>query len=188
MLLSIMQFSLTGLRRRIIYQNANNGKTASPGVQYSHMDMQSKVPVIIEGGLAVDDRGKIAFANNFLLEGVKRFYQVENFSTNTVRAFHGHMKEVKYVYVAAGSALVAAVEMDDTKNPSKDKKVERFVLSARKPSILYIPAGYANGFKPLEEGTIMIFFSTASVEESKNDDYSFAYDYWGTTVWEVENR
>jgi dTDP-4-dehydrorhamnose 3,5-epimerase len=78
--------------------------------------------------------------------------------------------------------------MDDTKKPSTDKKVERFVLSARKPSLLFVPPGYANGFKPLEEGTIMVFFSTASVEESKDDDYRFPYDYWGASIWDVENR
>ncbi|MDO8521820.1 MAG: dTDP-4-dehydrorhamnose 3,5-epimerase family protein [bacterium] len=148
----------------------------------------SRTPVIIEGGLAIDDRGHISFVNGFAFEGVKRMYQVGNFSLNTVRAFHGHMKEAKYVYVAAGSAVIAAVEMDDTKNPGTDKKVERYILSARKPSVLYIPPGYANGFKPLEGGTVVLFFSTASVEDSKKDDYRFPYDYWGSGVWDTENR
>lgn len=150
--------------------------------------MASNIPSVIAGGIAVDDRGTVSFINDFSLAGVKRFYQITNFSLDTIRAFHGHMKEAKYFYVACGSAIAAAVEIDDTKKPSKKKAVQRFVLSAKKPSILHIPAGYANGFKALEENTVLIVFSTSSLEESKGDDYRFPHDYWGDGVWGVENR
>lgn len=146
------------------------------------------IPTLIDGGLAVDDRGALMFSNGFSFEGVKRFYVVENFSKETIRAWHGHQKEGKYVFVASGSAIVAAVKMTDSKKPNKKEKVERFVLSARKPSVLWIPAGYANGFKSLEAGTKLFFFSTSTLEESKGDDYRFAADYWGETIWQVENR
>ena len=43
---------------------------------------------LINGGLNVDDRGIVSYANDFNFQGVKRFYQVENFSTSTIRAFH----------------------------------------------------------------------------------------------------
>jgi len=143
---------------------------------------------LIPGGVAVDDRGCLTFANDFNFYGVKRFYQVQNFSTSTIRAFHGHLKEAKYVYVAKGSAIVAAVELDDVKSPSKNKKVNRFILSDKKPQVLFIPPKYANGFRPLEEDTRILFFSTSSLEESKGDDYRFPVDYWGKEVWEIENR
>ncbi len=143
---------------------------------------------LIQGGIAVDDRGCLNFANDFNFYGVKRFYQVQNFSTSTIRAFHGHLKEAKYVYVAKGSAIVAAVELDDVKSPSKNKKVNRFILSDKKPQVLFIPPKYANGFRPLEEDTRILFFSTSSLEESKGDDYRFPVDYWGKEVWEIENR
>ncbi len=143
---------------------------------------------LIQGGVAVDDRGCLTFANDFNFYGVKRFYQVQNFSTSTIRAFHGHLKEAKYVYVAKGSAIVAAVELDDIKSPSKNKKMNRFILSDKKPQVLFIPPKYANGFRPLEEDTRVLFFSTSSLEESKGDDYRFPVDYWGKEVWEIENR
>jgi len=143
---------------------------------------------LIPGGIAVDDRGCLTFANDFNFYGVKRFYQVQNFSPSTIRAFHGHLKEAKYVYVAKGSAIVAAVELDDIKSPSKNKKVNRFILSDKKPQVLFIPPKYANGFRPLEEDTRILFFSTSSLEESKGDDYRFPVDYWGKEVWEIENR
>ncbi len=165
---------------------------------YSNLKLAERVKIattigqkklrLIPGGVAVDDRGCLNFANDFNFYGVKRFYQVQNFSTSTIRAFHGHLKEAKYIYVAKGSAIVAAVELDDVKSPSKNKKVNRFILSDKKPQVLFIPPKYANGFRPLEEDTRILFFSTSSLEESKGDDYRFSVDYWGKEVWEVENR
>ncbi len=90
--------------------------------------------------------------------------------------------------ILAGSAIAAAVHMDDTIHPNKDNEVHRFILSSRKPCLLEIPAGYANGFKALEPGTKVMFFSTSTLEDSKGDDYRFPADYWGTEIWEVENR
>ena len=58
-------------------------------------------PILIKGGLAVDDRGQLTFANVFSFAGIQRFYMVENFSTEVIRAFHGHLRENKFVFVAA---------------------------------------------------------------------------------------
>ena len=146
------------------------------------------VPHLIEGAVAVDDRGQITFANDFDFAGVKRFYMVENFSTDVVRAWHGHKTEAKFVFVSHGAAIVAAVEMDHEKTPKHSNQIHRYVLSARKPAILFLPAGYANGFRPLETDTKIIFFSTSTLDESKGDDHRFPADYWGQTVWQVEYR
>lgn len=145
-------------------------------------------PKVLTGGIAVDDRGSVSFVNEFNFKGIKRFYVIRNFSKQTIRAFHGHLKEAKYIYVASGSAIIAAVRMTSTKNPDKNQEVQRFILSDKSPSVFYIPPGYANGFKVLEENTVLILFSTSTLEESKNDDYRFPHDYWGSRVWEIENR
>jgi dTDP-4-dehydrorhamnose 3,5-epimerase-like enzyme len=126
---------------------------------------------VFEGGVFVDDRGPLRFVNDFDFKGVKRFYQVQNHERGFVRAWHGHKKEGKYVYVAKGSAWVAAVDMED------EKLIEKFVLSDKSPKILYIPPGYYNGFQTLEEDTIVIFFSTTTIEESKGDDYRQPYGW-----------
>ena len=135
----------------------------------------------------MDDRGQVSFVNGFPFDGVRRFYLVENFSTETVRAFHGHAKEEKYVFVVRGTALVATVPFDDPSQPSRHVRPCRFILSARQPRILHIPAGYANGFRALEPETKVIFFSTATIEESKGDDHRFPHDYWGEEIWQVNN-
>ena len=141
---------------------------------------------LIEGGLAVDDRGQVSFVNAFGFEGVKRFYAVANHRQGFVRAWHGHRREGKFVYVAQGSALVAAVRIDDWERPSKDLPVERFVLSAQKPAVLWIPPGHANGFMSLTPDAVLLFFSTSTVEESRQDDVRFPARHWDP--WQAEER
>ena len=143
---------------------------------------------IIKGGISMDERGGVSFVNGFNFQNVKRFYLVENSSLDIVRAFHGHLKEAKYVFVISGSILMSAVKIDHAINPDKNAEVEKFILSGKEPSVLFIPSGYANGFKSLEKNTKVIFFSTSSLEESKNDDFRFPYDYWGKEVWDNSTK
>jgi dTDP-4-dehydrorhamnose 3,5-epimerase len=145
-------------------------------------------PRIIDGGIAVDDRGMLSFANQFDFAGVKRFYQVRNFSPAVIRAFHGHRNEAKYAYVPSGAAIVATVPLDDLVDKKPNPAVKRFVLSAAKPAILYIPKNFANGFRCLQNETTILFFSTSSIDESKGDDIRFPYDVCGESIWETENR
>jgi len=147
--------------------------------------MISKKPKLIQGGISTDERGSVSFINDFDFKGVKRFYVIENSSLDVIRAFHGHIKEEKYIFIASGKALVIAIEMDDIEKPSKNKEPFRFILSTDKPTVLYIPGGYVNGIKSLEENTKIVIFSTATLDESKTDDYRFPYDYWGKDVWKI---
>lgn len=143
-------------------------------------------PKLFEGGLGIDDRGEVGFVNDFSFDKVKRFYTVCNHRSGFIRAWHGHKKEAKYVTVTQGAALIAAVEIDDWNNPSKESKVFRFTLAAHKPSVLYIPAGYANGFMSLTAETKVMFFSTSTLEETKGDDIRFGAYYWNP--WQVIER
>jgi dTDP-4-dehydrorhamnose 3,5-epimerase len=144
------------------------------------------LPEIINGGLAIDDRGALSFLNTVPFANVIRMYGVENFSTDVIRAFHGHAVEEKFVLVTSGSAIVALAKMNDDRTGMDAPK--RYVLSSRKPQLLYAPAGYANGFRALEPGTKMLFFSSTTIEQAATDDYRFPYDYFGTKIWEVESR
>ena len=141
---------------------------------------------ITHGDLSIDDRGKLFFVNNFDFKDVKRFYIVNNHMNNFVRAWHGHKEEAKYVSCIEGSALIAAIKVDKWDNPSKDLQIHKFILSSLKPSILYIPPGFANGFKTLTNDAKLIFFSTSTLENSKGDDYRFDADYWN--AWEIIER
>lgn len=143
-------------------------------------------PRLIEGELAVDDRGSLSFVNDFSFDGVRRFYVVHNHRTGFVRAWHGHRREAKYVGALTGSAIVAAVEIDDWANPSKELRIHRYILSAEKPGLLQIPPGFANGFMTLTADAKLVFFSTASLVESQHDDVRFDAYYWNP--WQVTER
>lgn len=143
-------------------------------------------PCVLNGGLSVDDRGEIAFVNDFDFESVKRFYMVSNHKAGFVRAWHAHKREAKYVTAVSGAAIVGAVKIDDWDKPSKNLPVGRYVLSSKKPQVLYIPAGYANGFMSLTSDLKLIFFSTARLEESADDDIRYDARYWD--IWNVVER
>jgi dTDP-4-dehydrorhamnose 3,5-epimerase len=134
----------------------------------------------IPGFCATDDRGSVRFANDFTFENVKRFYQVQNHRSGFIRAWHGHQHEGKYVWVAKGSALVGAFPLNDK------SQIFKTVLTDVTPKVLYIPAGYANGFKTLTPDTIVQFFSTSTLEESKTDDIRMPYDT--VDIWQEEYR
>ena len=144
------------------------------------------VPTIFQGNRATDDRGSLGFINGFTLQNFERFYTVSNHSSNFIRAWQGHLKEAKAIIVLQGAALVCAVEMDDLKAPNKNNQVYRHVLSGNNPAALFIPAGYANGFKTLTSDAVVLVFSSTTLEESSGDDYRFEYDYWNP--WEVVPR
>jgi dTDP-4-dehydrorhamnose 3,5-epimerase-like enzyme len=143
-------------------------------------------PQLIWGALAVDDRGEVGFVNDFAFVGVKRFYMVSNHLTGFVRAWHGHRREAKYVIVVQGAMLIACVQIDNWERPSPSLQVQRFVLSAKMPAVLFIPAGYANGNMSLTDDAKAMFFSTSTLDESRNDDIRFDARLWD--VWRVEER
>jgi dTDP-4-dehydrorhamnose 3,5-epimerase len=141
---------------------------------------------VIKGGLAVDDRGEVGFVNDFSFHNVKRFYTVANHRRGFVRAWHGHRHEAKYATVLSGSMLVGCVKVDNWENPSTDLPVHRFVLSEKTPTVLFIPAGYANGFMSLTDHAKVVIFSTRTLQESINDDIRFPARHWDP--WSVEER
>jgi dTDP-4-dehydrorhamnose 3,5-epimerase-like enzyme len=137
-------------------------------------------PKIIEGSSVTDERGRVSFVNNFDFKNVKRFYVVENHKRGFVRAWHGHKKEAKYAFVASGVALIGIQPFSAEHNQYEDLKT--YVLTETKPEILYIPPGHYNGFKTLAPNTRVVFFSTSTLEESKDDDFRHPAKRWD--IWE----
>lgn len=148
--------------------------------------MLMETPLLIEGGVSVDDRGEVIFVNDFTFENVKRFYMVRNHSRGFVRAWHAHRREGKYVVVVNGTVLVGAVAVDNWEKPSKDMNPCRYILSEKKPAVLFIPPGYANGFMTLTENASIMFYSTSTLEESQGDDVRYDARYWD--MWNIIER
>ena len=147
--------------------------------------MGNKV-IKISGGVAVDDRGRLQFCNDFDMSDIKRFYVVSNHAPGFIRAWHAHKNETKYVYVGSGAALIAAVKVDNWDNPSKDLSIERMVLSDDNPGVIKIPSGYAHGAMNLTIDTKIFFFSDSKLNDSVSDDYRYPFDYWNP--WVIEQR
>ncbi|MBI4135635.1 dTDP-4-dehydrorhamnose 3,5-epimerase family protein [Candidatus Uhrbacteria bacterium] len=143
-------------------------------------------PILIEGSIGIDDRGEVLFVNGFDFKGVQRFYVISNHRAGFIRAWHAHKKAAKYVYVIQGAVLIGAVAIDNWDAPSKNAKVHRYILSAHKPGVLYIPPGYANGAMTLTEDAKIIYFATDTMEETKDDDYRYDARYWD--IWIIEER
>lgn len=145
----------------------------------NHIIFKNK-PHILEGGTFVDDRGVLKFVNQFDFYGVKRFYNVTNISSRMIRAWHGHEIEGKLFLVVSGTFLVGTVNMET-------EELNKYILSDHgNPRMLWVPPGYANGFMNLTEKNNLMIFSTASMEETKNDDIRFPYDKWN--IWEEDYR
>lgn len=121
-------------------------------------------PIIIQGGSHTDHRGTIVYVNDFQFEGVKRYYTIHHPDTHIVRAWQGHTQEAKYYYPVKGSWVVAWVKMEFDK-PEEEWQVEYRIMKAEDNQLLYIPPGFANGFKALEPDSIVTGFSVPGSEE-----------------------
>ena len=143
-------------------------------------------PEFIESNYFLDDRGYLQFANDFSLDEFKRFYVVENHRANFVRAWHGHKKEAKAFLCLSGEFKLGLVNPVDMENPDSSAVPEIFYLGERKPGILLVPGGYANGIQNLKEGSRLMVFSSSTVEESKNDDFRIEWDFWD--IWNNDFR
>ena len=159
----------------------NDTHNSSPITHLSSQVTHNSSPItphIIPGNSFTDSRGTLRFVNDFDFSDVKRFYQIENSSTDVIRAWQAHKKENKYFFASSGSFLICAVEIDDWDNPSPNLDVKEFILSATTSAILMIPSGYANGIKALEEGSKLLVFSSNTLEDGKDDNYRFDKDLW----------
>lgn len=133
---------------------------------------------LIEGAKFADNRGNLSFFNAFDMNDVVRFYEIAPNDTVTVRAWQGHKKEKKWFYCNSGAFTINLIELHNFESPSPNIQPERIVLNAKKPTVLEISGGYANGFKAMEEGSKLLVFSNFSLEESKADDYRYPVDKW----------
>ncbi len=143
--------------------------------------MKENKPFLIDGGSYRDDRGVVSFVNDFDLSVVKRMYFSENANTNIIRAWQGHQIESRWFFCVAGSFDVRLVAIDDWENPSDKLRVLKYALRNNSTQVLYIPPGYANGFRALEENSKLLIFSDYLMGEIPNDQIRFDKNNW--TNW-----
>ena len=105
---------------------------------------------------------------------------------NFIRAWHGHLKEEKYIGCIKGTFQISAVKIDNEKKPSKKNKIFNFILNKSDSDFVHIPKGFANGSMSLEDDSELLIFSTSSLSESLKDDFRFDAKYWNP--WDINFR
>ncbi|MEQ6123437.1 dTDP-4-dehydrorhamnose 3,5-epimerase family protein [Pseudotenacibaculum sp. MALMAid0570] len=140
---------------------------------------------IIKGKSYQDERGLLKFFNDFDMSQIKRLYYTEHFYENQVRAWQAHKIEKRWFFCTEGSFVVKLVCIDNFLKPSNTLEVLRFELSADNPTILYIPNGYANGFKSVMDNSKLMIFSDFVFGVNKDDDIRYDKNKW--TEWGIEN-
>lgn len=149
--------------------------------------MKNPIPTFREINVSSDDRGTFV---NFLEDAhsltdakcpIKRVYYVYNYAAGTVRGFHFHKREWKFFMIVSGAAKFVALD------PNKPETQYSFISSFRKPNLIIIPPGYANGWISLEPQTILVCGSTSTIKESIADDKRFDPYKWGD-FWTVQSR
>ena len=144
--------------------------------------MNKTRPYIIKGGNYTDERGQLEFFNKFDMSPIKRVYFTTHCDIEVVRAWQGHTIESRWFRCVNGGFNVKLVEIDNWENPSDDLKVIEYELTSEKQEILYIPKGYANGFKALKPDSKLMIMSNYAFNEIENDQIRFNQNNW--TKWD----
>jgi len=139
-------------------------------------------PKLIEGGVFSDQRGTLQFVNDFDMSVIKRMYFTTHPLTKTVRAWQGHKIESRWFFCVKGGFKVRLVKIDNWEIPSNNCEIFEFELKDEKPQVLYIPNGFANGFKATIENSKLMIMSDYGLNEIENDNYRFNSNKW--TNWE----
>ena len=145
---------------------------------------------IIKNFYAADDRGSFTkLYNNELFDKLglefairEQYYSVSD--KDVVRGMHFQTPphdHHKLVHVIKGSVM--DVVLDLRKSSETYGKAKSFLLNANEPVSLYIPKGFAHGFRSLEDGTIMLY--NVSTGYAKDNDCGIKWDTigfdWGIT-------
>jgi dTDP-4-dehydrorhamnose 3,5-epimerase-like enzyme len=133
---------------------------------------------ITEGSLFSDNRGTIAFANDFDLSPIKRFYRISHPNTDIIRAWQGHKIERKWFYCVQGTFEIKVIKIDNWDVPSKELNINTYILNSNNTQILAIKEGCCTAIRALENDASLVVFSDKTLEEAKNDDFRFDKNYW----------
>ena len=146
---------------------------------------------IINNFNSSDDRGlftkifnkRFFYENDIEFEIRESYYSISH--KNVIRGMHFQLPphdHEKLVYVSRGEIL--DVILDLRKQSKTYKKYMSILLSDQNKKSLFIPKGFAHGFKSLEDKTTTIY--NVSSEYDKIADRGIKYDSFGFN-WEVSN-
>ena len=145
---------------------------------------------IIEDFFSFDIRGsfiKLFNENEFEKYGLCSHYAETYYSIShkdTIRGMHFQLppyEHTKLIHVIRGAAVDVIIDL--RKSSPDYKKFITIQLSGNKPKSIYIPTGFAHGFKCIEDNTIMIY--NVSTVYNSEADMGIFYDSIGYD-WNIE--
>jgi dTDP-4-dehydrorhamnose 3,5-epimerase/CDP-3, 6-dideoxy-D-glycero-D-glycero-4-hexulose-5-epimerase len=154
-------------------------------------DSEFKDVKIIEDSYAYDIRGNFIktfneeeFAEHGLSTDLREIYYSTS-QRDVIRGMHFQLppyEHDKLIHVIRGHVI--DVVLDLRKSSPNYKKCLAISLSGNKPYSIYIPKGFAHGFKCLENNTVMLYHVTSGY--NAESDTGIAYDSIGYD-WNVED-
>ena len=117
------------------------------------------------------------FNNEFDLSQVRRIYFIENKDSTVIRGWQGHKVEQRWFAAAAGEVRIRVVEIDRWEEPSKNCKMQEFLLSSNDLDVLHVPAGCCTFITSETESAKLLVMADYLVGEIK-DEYRFPSDYF----------
>ncbi|MBE6380223.1 MAG: dTDP-6-deoxy-3,4-keto-hexulose isomerase [Lentisphaerae bacterium] len=137
-----------------------------------------KAVEIITGGIFTDHRGKLTSLNDFRFDEVKRVYFLTHPDTSVVRGWNGHKREKKFFCCVKGAFALAVTEIADWEKPDAAAPAQIINLNENTSQIVCVSPGCANAMKALEPDSVMMVFSSNTLEDAAGDNYKFAADLW----------
>lgn len=146
---------------------------------------------VIQSNVFTDQRGafiktfhKKFFEDNRLESDFREsFFSISK--KNVIRGMHFQLPpddHVKLVYCAKGEILDVVVDI--RKNSPTYGKFFSIYLTENNGRIIYIPKGFAHGFKSLTDNSVVVYMTTK--EYSPENDTGIRWDSFGFD-WKVEN-
>ena len=136
----------------------------------------------------VDDRGYLTEIIRCDEEYFTKFgqvYLVGNFAKGTIRAFHKHAVLWDWFFISHGAAKFILI--DDRKDSPTFKNIDTYVISARNPALIVVPAGVYHGWMSLEDDTQMVSVASELYNRKKPDETRIPPDSFGD-LWSVKGR
>lgn len=134
-------------------------------------------PTVIKGNRHQDERGSICFNNDFLPNGIKRIYTIENADADFVRAWQGHQIEQRWFSPIAGSFKIKLIKIDVWDQPSEVLPVMEFHLESESLDVLHVPPGFISSIQATSSNSKLLVFADYALGEI-SDEYRFPPDYF----------
>lgn len=113
---------------------------------------------------------------------IKRMYTTTHKDTHSIRAWMAHQIESRWFVCTTGTFIVKLVKVVDFARKTPAEEVVSFTLNADDPTVLFVPPGYASGFKAEVENSQVLLLADYAFNEI-NDSYKFTQEeflHWDT--------